>query len=212
MRLRPRRSILALPFALVLVLGACASRRPPTPIAPGVLPPVPPPVLSGTIGNRPFVARSAIMLPPTHWSNGGWQQVLRVYERDVDCAGADAFESGRGMPGERYVEVTIGGVWPLYPNSVWQAAIGREGARDGSGVDIAFGTVRGGGGRSGALTSVEVRVLEASRGAGVVAIRAARTTDDPFMRGVAPKDVDPSTLGSVAGNVAFLVCEGGHGG
>jgi hypothetical protein len=206
---------------LIALLGlatsalGCGIRTPATAIAPGILPPAPPPILAGTFGNRPFQAQSAVMLKPTKWNDGTTTQTLRIFERAMDCASTDNMYWGDGaIPGERFVQITIGGQWPMFPNSVWQGAFAARGpnSRDGSGIDISFETIRGGGGGSGSGMAGQMQVLQSTRGAGVVSIQGHRTYEDMKNFGVADKDIDQNELGTVSGNVAFIVCEGGRGG
>jgi hypothetical protein len=199
-----RRTIgvfLALTAAPGAGLGCGSSLGPARPVGgPAVGPPT---RFEGVVGGRAFVARSAVMLPPVRWTDGTTIQELLVFDREVDCAEADAIErvQRRLAPGEYLISVEMKASWPAYPGGVWISAPGVTGDAEmwlmGRGEN---------GSPTGYAARGEMKVLAASPGAGHVSLRLAAEPSDPFYRDIPPASMEGRLWGSASGEVSFIVC------
>jgi hypothetical protein len=161
--------------------------------------------LQGVIGNRPFVARSAFMMPPTRWDNGTTTQELYIFERPMTCADADAIDriTREIIPGEHVITVELSAPWPAYPGSVWSSVPMSPGGN----ADMRLVRRGSNGAPSGDAARGEMRVLWASRGAGTVSLQVAADPSDPAFQNISQQSVAMKLWGSARGEVSFTVCE-----
>jgi hypothetical protein len=200
------------PIAVLIACAACAT-TPPAPTQPprdGVL--------EGTLRGRPFLARSALMTPvnsarrlsgpvpgkPGHSSTEFGVTVLqseiKIYERVVTCAD---LTPARGeierVAGERTVEVTLQGAWPVVAGSTFPLAY--DGPADSKRDHATAGNFVGeevcaepsrcwvagsGYGMFGALT-----VVEATPRRAVIAMKLATSDHSDAVAGTIPIEVCP---------------------
>ncbi len=213
-----RRVVSALATMLV---AACSTEQQPVayPTAPPPMYPTaaeapPAPTLTGTIGGRAFVARSALMVRANTQmrmcssaltGTGGCSterdgfdisvSSIRLYERVVTCADlGDEYhrKEARVHGGEHFVELELQGRWPVYPGSTWR--VDATGPRSPTDDHVQNVTFRAGGSGSGSLAYGDVRFLETAPDRGVLTLE---------VRAANPNGALP---GSIGGTIPFAVC------
>jgi len=184
------------------------------PAYPTARPEPPPPSLSGNIGGRPFVARSALMVHTNRKARGcstaltgtgrcssdrdGYDVLfssIRIYERQIGCAQLGdrlGYHELEPQSGEHYVEIELQGRWPFYPGSTWRVDDrGPPSPTDDHVREVAF---RSGGSGSGSLAYGDLRFVEASNGGGAISMQVTAAN---------PQSAVP---GSLSGTVPFVIC------
>jgi hypothetical protein len=167
--------------------------------------------LNGTIGGRPFVGRTALMVRTNQpfrkcssdmTGTGGCStdkdgfditiSTLRIFERNVTCADLVmqwGKRNARLQSGEHSIELQMQALWPVAPGSSWQTDE-RVATRD----QLSSVSFEAEGNSGGAIGKGSVQFQQASREGGVMNVRF--TTSNPNL----------PTSGSVSGTIPFTVC------
>ena len=184
--------------------GSDAGARQPAPYAPTTT--AASSSVTGTIGNQPFYARAAYLLPSKRWSDGVSRTTVFVLQKPVNCRDLLGTEPVV-LPGEYMVRIEFLASWPVHPGSVWVSKLGGQSKSDTDVGEIAFVTQGTNGGHSGTFIAGQVQVLESTPNGGVLSMRAANDPNDPFLRGA-----DEATrqrivgIGAVSGSIPFTMC------
>ncbi len=167
------------------------------------------PSITGTIGNQPFYARAAYLLPSKRWSDGVSRTTVFVLQKPVTCRDLLGTERAEPvvLPGEYMVRIEFLASWPVYPGSVWVSKLGGQSKSETNVGEIAFVTQGTNGAHAGTFIAGEVKVLESTPNGGVLSIRAANDANDPFLRsGDEALRQRLVGIGAVSGSIPFTVC------
>lgn len=197
-----RSSLLGLPLVMLLsIVGGCGGARASGPVTGGPPPPAPPgPALAGTIGGRPFIAKSALMTGTNvkgrmNAGNGNFDvslTTIMIFERPMTCAELTR-RGSRLEPnlasGEHSIELFFQATWPVFPNSTW-----KTGEPDPARDQLSSITFKRTGSNGGVLANGSVQFTQAAPEGGALTLQATSMT------------AAAETAGQVSGGVAFAVC------
>lgn len=189
-------------LTVLMTVGACSSRAPTSPVPTPVTPsprsaptgPRPETTLRGTIGGRPFVARSALMVV----SNAKWRQGdtpilvsrLHVYEHEAACdqIEPEGWHRAPMQPGEHSIELFITAPWPVFEGSRWDMS---DNEQTHDQIDAVFYRQ---GYNGGAIAG------------GTVSFPVARDSHGVLSVDLRSKNMNSEVAGEVRGDVPFSVC------